>query len=341
MRVLITGAAGFLGRALVLRAQELGQEVVGTDIRGSGVLLGDLTDAAFIERLMDEVRPHVVIHAAALVPLTRDISGFESVNVTATATLARAARASGAQRFVLIGSSAPYGRPQDFPITSATRPIPIEPYGESKLRAETQGMQAWGGAQGFTVIRPRTILGDGRQGIFDILFRWIESGLPLPFPRGARHHLQLVHVDDVANLTCHLMTHGVDGVWPAGAPEYQSLREDLQEVISTARSSTRILSVPGWLFRLAGRTLDVLHLSPFTPWHYNTLDVDFAFDKSWVPEGFTYRYSNSQALVTSWNTRADGCDGTSAHTRRWPTKTLDLALRALSFLVPSRTSRDA
>ena len=139
--VLITGASGLLGRAILAEFKQCSSlaPVVGTAFSraGPGLVKVDLTDAAACEELVLRHRPAVLIHAAAERrpdKVDEDPSAVQALNVHCTYTLARAA-AQVQAAFIVIstdyifpGTSPPYG-PRDFP-------EPLNTYGHSKLRAE-------------------------------------------------------------------------------------------------------------------------------------------------------------------------------------------------------------
>jgi nucleoside-diphosphate-sugar epimerase len=331
-RILVTGAAGFVGSRIAEHLSMRGHCVLTTDITAlHNGLVGDLCDPEFRRTLLNWARPDVVVHAAALVPLTRDHAGFATTNVDASRELAAAARLAGTQHFVLIGSSAVYGIPREHPITPHTRPRPIEAYGRSKLSAETATRDGWQ-QNGLTILRPRTILGNGRRGIIGTLARWIEDDLVIPLPAGGRHRLQLVDVEDVARIVEHVIVNAIEGTWPVGAPHVGRLDTELEELIRHTGSRSRILYVPRFLFKSLAWLADRAGLMPFTRWHYGTLGHDFAFDPSWTPPGFTYLHRNADVLATVSDTGNVPTGNSSPHTRSWETTTLDRAVGVLTTL---------
>ncbi len=139
-------------------------------------------------------------HCVAEVPLGRDPAALRSVNVDGTATLLRACRAAGVGKVVHLSSSAVFGVPESNPVRRDTVPRPHEPYGAAKLAAEWACLHAAAGGLDVTIVRPRTIVGHGRLGIFAVLFDWIADGAD-PFVLGdGSNRYQFVHADDLASL---------------------------------------------------------------------------------------------------------------------------------------------
>lgn len=144
MKLLVTGAGGFVGAAVVRAGLDAGHDVIATGRSSApGRLRGvaaayhavDLSDAAALGALMDAERPDVIVHSA-----WEGVSGaargsdVQFANIGRTCTLIDAAIAAGARKFVGIGSQAEYGR-FDRRITEADLPTPTMLYGAAKLAA--------------------------------------------------------------------------------------------------------------------------------------------------------------------------------------------------------------
>lgn len=146
-RVLVTGAAGFVGANLVRRLAADGHEAhafvrPGSDIwrlaspAGACLHAVDLRDGAAVERAVSAVRPQWVFHCAAYGAYSwqRDNERMRETNVTGTANLLGACRRSGFEVFINTGSSSEYGyKPRAAAETDV--PEPNSPYAESKLLA--------------------------------------------------------------------------------------------------------------------------------------------------------------------------------------------------------------
>lgn len=174
MRLLVTGAAGLLGTELVLAGGRAGHEVVGTDVRSGGV---DLTDAAAVAALLEEVRPDVVVHAAAVTAVDRCESEPDlafAVNGTATGHVARAAESVGAH-LVYVSTDYVFDGTKSGPYDEDDEPRPLSVYGRSKL----EGERAVG--PGATVARTSWVCGEHGPSMVRTVLRLLAEQRVLRF----------------------------------------------------------------------------------------------------------------------------------------------------------------
>ncbi|MEV6362708.1 NAD-dependent epimerase/dehydratase family protein [Nocardia asteroides] len=220
MKILVTGASGFLGGALVRALVADGTHDVSILVRPTSVLddlgpaldqvtvvHGDLTDAASLERAATGV--DVVIHSAARVDERGTRARFWAENVRATELLLAAARRGGASRFVFVSSPSALmdrdgGDQRD---VDESLPYPrryLNFYSETKAAAERAVLAA--NAPGFTTValRPRAIWGAGdRSGpIVRLLGRTAAGSLP-DLSGGRTVEASLCHVDNIVH-ACRL-----------------------------------------------------------------------------------------------------------------------------------------
>lgn len=189
-RVLVTGAAGFIGRPLVAALAQAGYAVraAARERRGLSfppgievVALPDLTQPVDWHLLLRGI--DAVVHLAAIAHVGRDVpdATYDRVNHLATADLARAAATAGVSRFVFMSSTrAQAGAAADHPLTEADEPRPTDAYGRAKLAAEA-AVRAAGAPH--TILRPGLVYGPGAKGNLVSLMRL--AALPLPLPFGA------------------------------------------------------------------------------------------------------------------------------------------------------------
>lgn len=216
MKLLVTGASGFIGRALCARLSgERGIELTGT-VRSLAriappagrIVMKEIGPDTRWHDVLDSVE--VVVHTAARVHVKNgagDLSGYRRVNVDGTLNLARQAAASGVRRFVFLSSVKVNGdntQPGEA-FRAEDRPAPADAYGRSKHEAEV-GLSRLSGEHGMEVvtIRPPLVYGPGVRANFLTLLRWVHRGYPLPFARvsNARSLIALDNLVDLVRLCC-------------------------------------------------------------------------------------------------------------------------------------------
>ena len=219
MKTFVTGATGFVGKALIKKLLSEFYEVKALVRQSSEVLplaveqviVGDLADLAIrdISRLSrrDFKDVDVVVHTAARVHLINDsafnpLTEYRKVNRDATLVLARLAAESGVKRFIFLSSIKVNGEltgpSQSF--TPDDLHIPDDPYGLSKYEAE-QGLLALAQEtkMDVVIIRPPLVYGPGVKGNFASMMKWMNK--PLPLPLGAIHNQRsLIALDNLLSL---------------------------------------------------------------------------------------------------------------------------------------------
>ena len=164
MRVLVTGAAGFVGRHLAAHLSERGDDVMGID-RADGP---DLLDGPGLTTLVRRVAPDAVYHLGGWSDVgaswDQPLETFR-VNAEGTLNLLQACVAAGSPRVLVVSSADVYGpvEPSQLPITEATPLDPITPYAASKVAADYLALQAFRG-YGLPTFRARAFnhLGPGQ-----------------------------------------------------------------------------------------------------------------------------------------------------------------------------------
>lgn len=222
-RILVTGAAGFIGSHTTDRLLASGHTVAGVDNLRTGHRRnlaaasasprfafheGDVAEPGVLDRLVAAFRPDAIIHLAALVSVQesiRDPELNERLNVTATRLVADAAAAHAVRRVVFASSAAIYGDTTDLPITEDTAKRPISPYGEAKLASESILFER-GAAAGFTVrchryfnvFGPRQDPASPYSGVISIFDRRYRDGQPVTIYGDGGQTRDFISVHDVA-----------------------------------------------------------------------------------------------------------------------------------------------
>jgi UDP-glucose 4-epimerase len=246
MKILVTGATGFLGKRLSLALTQKGYSVLGSVrqpyIAGAAVqvvTIGQL--GAETDWQQAVINCDVVIHTAARVHiqnsqnLPADRQLFHSINVDGTLNLARQAAAYGVKRFIFISTIKVNGErtAPDHPFRATDVPNPQDPYGVSKLKAEI-GLREIAQQTGMEVviIRPPLMYGRGVKGNFHTLLRLVSQRVPLPFGCITSNRRSFVGLDNLISLITVCLSH-------PGAANQTFLVSDNEDV-STAELLKRL-----------------------------------------------------------------------------------------------------
>ncbi|HUR62274.1 MAG TPA: NAD(P)-dependent oxidoreductase [Candidatus Thermoplasmatota archaeon] len=339
---LVTGGAGFLGQAVVRRLAALGHRIRVLDCvpRPPGLagipleyVEGDVRDRAAADRAVAGV--DFVCHAAAALPIHRSRALIHAVNVDGTRNLLEAAAASPKRpAFVFISSTAVYGLHKEHPITEENKLVPVGPYGSSKVEAEAL-CAAYRDRLHVAILRPKTFLGEGRLGVFEILFDWIADGKRIPLIGKGHNKYQLLDVEDLVDAILLAASHpkGSD-TFNVAADRFGTLREDLAPLFDAAGHPARFLPSPRRTTIAGLWMLDKLRLSPLTRWHYGTMSQDsyVETDKARRLLGWSPRRSNQETLLAAYTWyhanrgKARATTGTT-HTVAWDQRILKVFKR--------------
>jgi len=224
VKVLVTGAAGFLGRECIRQLQAQGIEVISTDRWRAADFIGDLSDPDFCATLPDV---DAAVHNAGVQYLSPDLpllwrrAWFERNNVRSTANLAR--RYSGTKtHFVYVGTSMMYRVTGDA-VCSPQSPMRAQGvYSASKIAA-------WEKARALpnptALMVPTIIAGPGRGGLFRPFAGSIARAGLVVFPGEGSRPTHLVHVEDAAALLVSIVSRKATGIFNAASPEPLSIRQ--------------------------------------------------------------------------------------------------------------------
>lgn len=252
MRVLVTGASGFVGHAACRELLARGHDVravvrrPGSEPHGTAAVAGDLTDAGALAAAVRAAEPEGVVYLAAEIATQRSAELVREVNVEGTRRLLDACVAAGAPK-VVFTSTVVTGDAGGALLTE-DRPLPVEtPYGRSKQEGEAlvlaSGLPA-------VVVRPGHVYGPGGWYEHEILGRLRQPGRLAVIGRGD-NLWDVVHVDDVARALADALERA-----PAGEVFHVADDEPIAYYDFIALSAQALgvgppRRIPAWVARLA------------------------------------------------------------------------------------------
>lgn len=351
MKALVTGGSGYFGSLLVQRLRERGESVRVLDLHDATdrpddveIVLGDIRDREAVRAAVDGV--DVVYHNVAQVPLARDPHLLRSVNVDGTRLLLDAADAADVAKLVHTSSSAVFGVPESNPVLPSTVPKPEEAYGHAKLAAEWACLDAARDGLDVSIVRPRTILGHGRLGIFGILFDWIADGADPIVLGDGRNRYQFVHAEDLADACIAAGSTSGPGVFNIGTDRFGTMFETLDHLCAHAGTGAKVRSVPVGPAGAAMHVTARLGLTPFAPYHWLMYAQSMWFDieHAAVTLGWTPTWSTDDMFAQSYDwfvaNRAATADLDASHHRRSAEQGLLSVLKHTTKLLPLARGED-
>ena len=311
---LVTGSNGFIGSYIIKELIIKGEKVIGVDLTDDENVSSRYT--FFKTNILDKKKMIEILkgvdyvhHTAALVPLKKAGEKFWETNVLGTKNMVEAAKINKVKHFSHISSSAVFGNVEknDCPIGKDPKHLkPIEIYGKSKEDGEKiikQEIESNLSSTTFSILRPRTVIGTERLGIFEILYEWISEGKNIFIIGDGSNMFQFVHVQDISDVSILSCYKNKSGIYNVGSDNFSTLESALKNLIKFANTNSKVVKLPVNLSIQTLKLLDFLKLSPLGPWHYLTYHKDFYYDLSntckelnWKP-----KYSNDEMLKESYS----------------------------------------
>lgn len=265
-KILVTGANGFLGKAVSQKLIQDGFDVT-CAVRKPFVLDGaSIINISGLDGQTDWSKSlggvECVIHTAARVHIMKETGDspyeeFHKVNVIGTLNLAEQAIKHGVRRFIFISSIGVNGNNNARPFTETDRPNPQGPYAVSKYEAE-QKLTALAKETGLQVviIRPPLVYAPNAPGNFGSLMRWVRQGIPLPL--GAVHNKRsLVALGNLVSFVIHCVDHpkAANEIFLICDNEDVSTTELIKRTAKVSGKQPLLIPVPVGLMKFVARLI--------------------------------------------------------------------------------------
>ena len=305
MNCIVTGGSGYLGSALINHLLSKSLNIKNFDkVNNKNINVqfekGDITN---LERLLEVTKNiDIIYHCVAKVPITKNKKDFKSVNLTGTENILKAALHNKVKKVIYISSSAVFGIPKKTPILEDDERKPIEAYGTSKKDGEDLCFKYMEQGLDITIIRPRTILGSDRLGIFSILFDWISENKNVPVMNNGQNLYQFIDIRDLNEAIYKSSLLKGSNVFNIGAEKFSTIFNILSSCIVNANSKSKIKNIDNnFLFKMAN-IISKTNLIPLQDYHFKVYGKSVFFDitKSKTVLNWSPKFSNNESIINSY-----------------------------------------
>jgi dTDP-glucose 4,6-dehydratase len=315
MRHIIFGGDGFVGRHLAPKLLADGQEVIVADVVKSDLphygkvrfVRCDVTEADSVSDV--RVRADDMVYnlsAKMLSPIqvrAKRHDFFWPVNYQGTENIMLAMAKADASRLVHFTTDMIYGHTVAYPMTEEHPVAPLGEYGFSKLKTEELAADWRTRGMNISLFRPRLIIGPGRLGILEKLFKLIDWNLPVPMIGSGRNPYQFISVFDCAEAARLAWKADVPNeAYNLGSLNPPPVRKLLSDLVRHAGSRSLLLPTPAWAVKRTLDLLDLLNMPVMDPEQYLIADEMCVLDVSkgerelgWIPQ-----YRDEDMLIAAY-----------------------------------------
>lgn len=307
MKHIIFGGDGFLGTELTKKLVERGESVLICDEKQTPQFGNyDLPGVEFIK--MDVTKPEtfkqivaeegdVVYHFAArllvpILPRAERHDYFWEALYVGTQNVFDWMEKSGLRNLVYYTTDMVYGHTEIHPRTEDHPCKPIGPYGEAKYQTEKLCDEYRAKGYNITLFRPRLIIGHGRLGILEKLFKLVDMNLPVPTIGNGKNYYQFISVSDCADACLAAVEAGFPSEnYNLGSSNPPTVNELLKQLIVEANSKSFLIPTPAFAVKAVLALLDKVGKPIMDPEQYLIADETCVLDCSkaerelgWVPK---------------------------------------------------------
>lgn len=256
MKVLVTGANGFVGAKFVQKLRDAGNDVVAATREMVGDINADTDWCALLQGV------DIVIHTAARAHVLCEdsadpVQAYTCTNVDATENLARQAAQAGVKRFLFMSSINVLASYSDKPLQADDEPAPTNDFSRSKWQAEQALMKIADASElDYTIIRAPLVYGPGVGANFYSLLQHVDKQCPLPFAcvNAQRDFVSSANLCDLV-MTCIDHPSAANQIFLVADGSPISTGDMIKKLAVMMGRKTRMLPVPAWILFTAATLL--------------------------------------------------------------------------------------
>ena len=319
-RHIIFGGDGFLGTELTKKLSANGEQVLICDVnqtQTSGIY--DLPGVNYIH--MDVTKPEsfnsidvkqddLVYHFAAkllvpILPRKQRHDYFWQALYVGTQNVFNFMEQHSLRRLVYFTTDMVYGRTKQHPRPETHPREPLGPYGEAKYQTELLCEKYREKGFNITIFRPRLIIGPGRLGILEKLFKLVDRNLPVPTIGNGKNYYQFISVSDCAEACLAAVKAGFPNEeFNLGSDSPPTVNELLKTLINHANSKSILIPTPAFAVKFVLEILDRINHPLMDPEQYIIADETCVLDCSKGERllGWTPKDSDTDMLLSAYDT---------------------------------------
>ena len=308
MNYLVTGGSGYLGTELIKKLKNGNNNIINLDIIPSSNINStnftlDILDEKNVEKIFKDNHIDCIIHNLAKVPLAKNKKIFKEVNIKATEIILKFFNKFKIKKLIFISSSAVYGVPSHSPITEDSPRIPVEPYGESKKISEDLCLYEIKNGKNIIIIRPRTVIGLNRFGIFSILFDWIKNDLPVPVFSNGLNFYQFIDIRDLAEAVKLSSFSDYRGAINVGSSDVRRIVDIINFLKNEFKSKSKIKNIDKSIIIKIGFFFQKIGIIPLHDYHFKVYGKDIYFDIEHAKKilGWSPKFSVFESFENSYH----------------------------------------
>lgn len=298
MKIIVIGSQGFVGKHLCDNLVLNKIPYIGVDCKSEDVDLiqKDITDFASLQDIVID-EDDIVVHLAARQyadkpPRKHRAEFFNQVNVVGLNHVLTTMLNKGCHKLIYFSSDMVYGLPQTMPIKEDHQQQPIAEYGQSKQMAEQLCERFREKGLSITLFRPRLIVGPGRLGVLDKMFRLIDKNWPIPLIGNGRNYYQMVSVFDCVSAILRAVRLDCPNAnFNLGSEQLISIKDLLKSLIQSVGSQSKLIPINAKMVKVGFQFLEKLGIELLYLEQYSLADKFFYVDientkkqLNWAPQ---------------------------------------------------------